>query len=289
MSKSIGTYEEFCNISSTDVNLKSDYIFDSDNCTFTITKEVGTFAANTLVKLNNQTVTFRSYNGGTIYQPTSFNATYNVYINNNLVRSVSVTTQTATNILNYTTSTSGLIKVSVIVNAEFEQANTIQASFNAICNVPTSVFTLIGNDGFASNFGNNSTVYFGRNQAVLKYGNEGLKINPNGIKKLKNNTWVNLNTMNVRSTNTSITLGEDEDIIIATNTSGVITVSLDSNVYDGRIIHFKSLGYGVQIRSQLYGIVGQSDKNPSTNAIRIDYHACYAVFANNVWCLFYCG
>lgn len=52
---------------------------------------------------------------------------------------------------------------------------------------------LIGYDGIAANFGNTNTVYIGKNETTIKYGNYGLSITSSGIKKYNGSTWVTAN------------------------------------------------------------------------------------------------
>lgn len=291
LSKSIGTYDEFTNQSSINIQISKivDIIPTSKLVSYNVTKILGTVSGGTLVKFTNQSITFRGYNSGTIYQPSMLNVTYKLYVNDTLVRQTSTSTSYVSNIFTYTTQTNGLVKVEINVMGTVNTEDKLTCSFNCVGNIPTTTFTLLGNDGFASNFGNNSTVYFGKQQAVLKYGNNGIRVNSDGVKKLLNNTWVNLSTMNVRTISTDTTLGNDEEFVIANNASGTITFLLDTNVYEGRVVYLKGVGNNFQIRSAQYGIRQQTSKTPTTSAISINERPMICVYGDNAWNLFYCG
>lgn len=49
---------------------------------------------------------------------------------------------------------------------------------------------LIGYDGIAANFGNNKTVFIGKEESTFKYGNFGIRISSSGIQKYSNGNWV---------------------------------------------------------------------------------------------------
>ena len=113
-------------------------------------------------------------------------------------------------------------------------------SLNYKVQIPKECFTLIGYNGFASNFGTNSNVYFGGSGAYLRYGDYGLSITSTGIKKLSGSSWIPLNYLKVvRTSSSSYSIPAGVDFVVTTsNSSQSIIFPLPSS-HTGRVIYVK--------------------------------------------------
>ena len=202
---SIGTYNEFA--SKTTNVIKTHYdskIYgykaeDGDYYRFswTVLQRLGTFKKGTYIKILNYTNSAYAI-GATSHISTPY-ATFYIYENGTTTKTINVNGETSVDIANYTVVGDN---VDVIVDGHFtigvptsiwgaidpHYMPAIAVSVNWNNEVPktSSTFMLIGYDGFAANFGTNTTVYCGKDGFIANYGDSLFKITADGIVERRN-------------------------------------------------------------------------------------------------------
>lgn len=202
--KSIGTYNEFA--SKTTNVIKTHYdskIYgykaeDGDYYRFswTVLQRLGTFKKGTYIKILNYTNSAYAI-GATSHISTPY-AKFYIYEDGTATKTINLNNETSVDIANYTVVGDN---VDVIVDGHFtigvptsiwgaidtHYVPAIAVTVNWNNEVPTSsAFMLIGYDGFAANFGTNTTVYCGKDGFIANYGDSLFKITTDGIVERKN-------------------------------------------------------------------------------------------------------
>lgn len=217
--KSIGTYSSFSATSSITTlitrNIQSSMIDpnagqeDSSNTkTYSVNwnteENLGYLKSGDYIQFIDQNLTYSALDNGIM---TSGIKTYQLIHNSNIVKSWTTYSDNNTGeLFNYTTTEDGTYKLQISIYFNCTRNNNISSSdpitgivrFNAnySCKYikPTSdAHMLIGYDGIAANFGNNKTVFIGKEESTFKYGNFGIRISSSGIQKYSNGNWVTAN------------------------------------------------------------------------------------------------
>lgn len=100
--------------------------------------------------------------------------------------------------------------------------------------LPTAAHMLIGYDGWGANFGNNKTVYCGKEGLIAKYGNTEFKITSDGISHNNMATTYTITGTSSSSSPTTYTVQDPVDTIVCM--SGYCKVIFPSNPYNGQQI-----------------------------------------------------
>lgn len=219
--KSIGAYSSFTaisaitsiisrNISSTMYDPK---MIEAGNNSSTANPILNWTAEENLGYLNNgdyiqftdQTLSFSANDGGAM---TSGIKLYKLTKDNTVVKTWSTYFHNVSGeLFSYTTTSAGNYKLQISINfncTRTKPANTssgivqpftgsvgFKANYSCKYSKPTSdAHMLIGYDGIAANFGNNKTVFIGKEESTFKYGNFGIRISSSGIQKYSNGNWV---------------------------------------------------------------------------------------------------
>lgn len=242
-----------------------------------------------------------------------------------------ITAPTTGNFFTYTTSAAGNYTIKIRVVNQFDSSttyssNTVECKVSYNIVLPTDALTILGYDGYASNFGNNKIVYFGSEQTVISYGDAKLRFSTNGIEKYAGTTgarrmnngiytdsatsnypseWVALNGSVVRKITTAgeVYLQQNDEFIVVTATSGTVNINLlNAMNFDsigvpnknmvGRKIYIKKLG---GCTMNIKGYTGDSKNlvNPADGALLESYNpqgkAMMVMSDGQYWHLYYCG
>ena len=248
---SIGTYNEFA--SKTTNVIKTNYdskIYgykaeDGDYYRFswTVLQRLGTFKKGTYIKILNYT-NYAYAIGATSHISTPY-ATFYIYENGTTTKTINVGNETSVDIANYTVVGDN---VDVIVDGHFTigvptsiwGANgnphpAIGVSVNWNNEVPkaSSTFMLIGYDGFAANFGTNTTVYCGKDGFIANYGDSLFKITADGIVEKRNRASIKVIEGSTSSSNPYTYEVPDTVDTILCKTGNTI-IKLPSRPYQGQ-------------------------------------------------------
>ena len=255
---SIGTYNEFA--SKTTNVIKTHYdskIYgykaeDGDYYRFswTVLQRLGTFKKGTYIKILNYTNSAYAI-GATSHISTPY-ATFYIYENGATTKTINLGNKTSVDIANYTVVGDN---VDVIVDGHFtigvptsiwgagnpHPAIAVSVNWNNEVPKTSSTFMLIGYDGFAANFGTNTTVYCGKDGFIANYGDSLFKITADGIVEKRNRASIKVIDGSTSSSNPYIYEVPDTVDTILCKTGNTI-IKLPSNPYQGQIvkIHDKS-------------------------------------------------
>lgn len=221
--KSIGTYSSFTATSAiTSIisrNIQSSMsndLIDDGNSSNTkkysadwYTEEnLGYLKSGDYIQFIDQNLTYSALDNGIM---SSGIKTYQLIHNSNIVKSWTTYSDNNTGeLFNYTTTSAGNYKLKISINfncTRTKPANTspdiiqpwtgsvgFKANYSCKYIRPTAdAHMLIGYDGIAANFGNNKTVFIGKEESTFKYGNFGIRISSSGIQKYSNGKWVTAN------------------------------------------------------------------------------------------------
>lgn len=253
--KSIGTYNEFTNKATNVIKTHYDSIINGVKSaggnfyrfTWNISQKLGTFKKGSYIKILNYTNSVYAI-GATSHIGTP-SATFSIYENGTLTNTINVSNKTSVDIANYTVIGDN-VEVIVIgrftidVAASIWGTNTINLTPQPIPSISvtvnwnnevpiTSAFMLIGYDGFAVNFGTNTTVYCGKDGFIANYGDSLFKITADGIVERRNKASVETITGSTSSSSPyEYNLKDGIDTILCK--SGYTTVILPSNPYQGQ-------------------------------------------------------
>lgn len=296
--KSIGTYNEFA--SKTTNVIKTHYdstIYGGQSVdgnfygfTWNVSQKLGTFKKGSYIKILNYTnVAFA--NGATAHIGTP-SATFYIYENGTLTKTINVGNKTSVDIANYTVVGDNVEVIvagrfTIDVSASIWGANqdilsprginittkptlhpmpSISVTVNWNNEVPTSsAFMLIGYDGFAANFGTNTTVYCGKDGFIANYGDSLFKITTDGIVERRNKASIEvINGSTSSSSPYQYHLKDGIDTILCK--SGNTLIILPSNPYQGQKvkIHDKSQDGETWINFQGYMVRANNHYNTRT-------------------------
>lgn len=219
--KSIGTYSNFTatsaitsiisrNISSTMYDPKMIEVGNNSSTAnpilnWTAEENLGYLNNGDYIQFTDQTLSFSANDGGAM---TSGIKLYKLTKDNTVVKTWSTYFHNVSGeLFSYTTTSAGNYKLQISINfncTRTKPANTssgivqpwtgsvgFKANYSCKYSRPTSdAHMLIGYDGIAANFGNNKTVFIGKEESTFKYGNFGIRISSSGIQKYSNGNWV---------------------------------------------------------------------------------------------------
>ena len=249
---SIGTYNEFA--SKTTNVIKTHYdskIYgykaeDGDYYRFswTVLQRLGTFKKGTYIKILNYTNSAYAI-GATSHISTPY-ATFYIYENGTTTKTINVNGETSVDIANYTVVGDN---VDVIVDGHFtigvptsiwgaidthyRPAIAVSVNWNNEVPKTSSTFMLIGYDGFAANFGTNTTVYCGKDGFIANYGDSLFKITTDGIVEKRNRASIKVIEGSTSSSNPYTYEVPDTVDTILCKTGNTI-IKLPSNPYQGQ-------------------------------------------------------
>ena len=128
---------------------------------------------------------------------------------------------------------------------------------------------LIGYDGLGINFGNNKTAFIGKEETVIRYGNNAIRVTDNGLYKLDGSNWTYLFNKKVKAITDDYTLEDGIDmIVINSNTvAGTINVTLPSVAVTGREVYIRCYGTNanIHIKNEDGKLVNKSGRNKTTS------------------------
>lgn len=109
---------------------------------------------------------------------------------------VNVSSGTDDTFYTFTTDTDDNYSVEVMLMADTTYINNGSMATNKVLTgnvsykliLPSDAISILGYDGYASNFGNGKVVYFGGEKTVISYGNSKLRFSTNAIEKYAGNT-----------------------------------------------------------------------------------------------------
>ena len=318
--KSIGTYNEFA--SKTTNVIKTHYdstIYGGQSVdgnfygfTWNVSQKLGTFKKGSYIKILNYTnVAFA--NGATAHIRTP-SATFYIYENGTLTKTINVGNKTSVDIANYTVVGDNVEVIvagrfTIDVSASIWGANqdilsprginittkptlrpmpSISVTVNWNNEVPTSsAFMLIGYDGFAANFGTNTTVYCGKDGFIANYGDSLFKITTDGIVERRNKASIEvINGSTSSSSPYQYHLKDGIDTILCK--SGNTLIILPSNPYQGQKvkIHDKSQDGETWINFQGYMVRANNHYNTRTRQSKFQCDGQYVriyTFIGDTW------
>ena len=318
--KSIGTYNEFA--SKTTNVIKTHYdstIYGGQSVdgnfygfTWNVSQKLGTFKKGSYIKILNYTnVAFA--NGATAHIGTP-SATFYIYENGTLTKTINVGNKTSVDIANYTVVGDNVEVIvagrfTIDVSASIWGANqdilsprginittkptlrpmpSISVTVNWNNEVPTSsAFMLIGYDGFAANFGTNTTVYCGKDGFIANYGDSLFKITTDGIVERRNKASIEvINGSTSSSSPYQYHLKDGIDTILCK--SGNTLIILPSNPYQGQKvkIHDKSQDGETWINFQGYMVRANNHYNTRTRQSKFQCDGQYVriyTFIGDTW------
>ena len=318
--KSIGTYNEFA--SKTTNVIKTHYestIYGVQSVdgnfygfTWNVSQKLGIFKKGSYIKILNYTnVAFAI--GGTAHIGTP-SATFYIYENGTLTKTIKIGNKTSVDIANYTVVGDN---VEVIVASRFtidvsasiwgenkdilspigtitankptlHPRQSISVTVNWNNEVPTSsAFMLIGYDGFAANFGTNTTVYCGKDGFIANYGDSLFKITTDGIVERRNKASIEvINGSTSSSYPYEYNLKDGIDTILCK--TGNTIIKLPSNPYQGQKvkIHDKSQDGETWINFQGYMVRANNHYNTRTRQSKFQCDGQYVriyTFIDDTW------
>jgi hypothetical protein len=311
--KSIGTYNDFA--SKTTNVIKTHYdstIYGNQSVdgnfygfTWNVSQKLGTFKKGTYIKILNYTNSVYAI-GATAHIGTP-SATFYIYENGTLTKTINVGNKTSVDIDKYTVvgdnvevRVSGRFTIDVAASSwsmlssreAYNPTLNPKAAINVAVNweneVPTSsAFMLIGYDGFAVNFGTNTTVYCGKDGFIANYGNSLFKITTDGIVERRNKASIKVIAGSTSSSNPYIYEVPDTVDTILCKTGNTI-IKLPSNPYQGQKvkIHDKSQNGETWINFQGYMVRANNHYNTRTRQTKFQCDGQYVriyTFIDDTW------
>ena len=292
--QSVGTYNQFKSKSSTVLtkNVRDTEPGDDDgtgNYTFNFSCEfpVGIVASGKTITITPGTRTYYNTRGNTV---SGAEGVKNYVIRENGVEKASGSYSGA---FTYT-SAGGNITVTLTVRTIISGTDipedpayaipTVVLSYNTSFTIPNDAYMLIGYDGLAVNFGTSATAYIGTESTTINYGNYGLQISSNGLKRLVGGEWLGINNLKIRTFSVNYTLADTDDFLIFQG-SGNSTLTLGTGE-SGRIIYVKDRGSGrLTIQGTIYK---QNDRN-SSSSVDLGDTMVFLISDGVAWYMGYCG
>lgn len=232
---SIGTYNDFSSKTHHNINVYNEVRGNANETATdnvysysgTLNIDCGQIEAGKTMSVINKKRVFLHTTIGTDYLVISYAGEYKVYIDDVLQYTFNSTNASAiAEVFSYTPTVSGLVKIVYSETATFRCTETINKVYSNVVfdiQMPNDAFMLIGYDGLAINFGTSSSVYYGKEGCTIKYGDYGLRITDNGIKKYVNGQWTVENTKRtyaLTNANNSIYLrNSNYEMVIGTQTN----------------------------------------------------------------------
>ena len=315
--QSVGNYESFKNRISVEAlygkYLTSDAVYVPENNQYNLdnvifTNDLGEIKAGTVLIVERAGLEFHigTDRWGIPINPQSISIKFQV-LENGVVKYENPNPFTNISSVNvrYTVSANSNVKFKAIISARFKSSDiegrvvryqnivqlTTGLSYHYI--LPTSAFTLLGYDGIGFNFGNNCTSIICPSSATFQYGNKGLQITQDAIRKYSNGSWVPLSNLDkVVRIGTSIEWGTnlqegvfiagDEDLLIYDGADS-IEVDLSRCMSEGRVIKIRRYGTGgVLVRSGGYNILAPNATSCSTS-YRMDNVLREFIYGGGIW------
>ena len=153
--------------------------------------------------------------------------------------------------------------------------------------VPNEAFMLIGYDGLAVNFGTSATAYIGTESTTIKYGQNGIKVSSDGLKKWNGTSWVGINNKKVITMTQNYTLTNDDDLIVY-NSATQRTLTLPSTLEVGKMVYIKKLGStNLKLQSNSSNIYVQNSTT-GTNTTTVSTFV-FLIWDGSRWLLGYVG
>ena len=248
---SIGTYNEFTNKTTNVIKTHYDskiYGYKAEDgdyyrFSWTVLQRLGTFKKGTYIKILNYTNSAYAI-GATSHISTPY-ATFYIYENGTTTKTINVNNETSVDIANYTVVGDN---VDVIVDGHFtigvptsiwgangnpHPAIAVSVNWNNEVPKTSSTFMLIGYDGFAANFGTNTTVYCGKDGFIANYGDSLFKITQDGIVEKRNRASIKVIEGSTSSSNPYTYEVPDTVDTILCKTGNTI-IKLPSKPYQGQ-------------------------------------------------------
>lgn len=318
--KSIGTYNDFANKTTNVIKTHYDstiYGVQSVDGNFygfawNVSQKLGIFKKGSYIKILNYTnVAFAI--GATSHIGTPF-ATFHIYENGTLTKTINVGNKTSVDIANYTVVgdnveviVAGRFTIDVSASIWGENKDILSPRGTITINKPTlhprqsiavavnwnnevptsSAFMLIGYDGFAANFGTNTTVYCGKDGFIANYGDSLFKITTDGIVERRNKASIKVIDGSTSSSNPYIyEVPDTVDTILCKH--GNTIIKLPSNPYQGQVvkIHDKSQDGETWINFQGYMVRANNHYNTRTRQSKFQCDGQYVriyTFIDDTW------
>ena len=302
---SIGTYNEFASKTTNVIKTHYDskiYGYKAEDGNYyrfswTVLQRLGTFKKGTYIKILNYTNSAYAI-GATSHISTPY-ATFYIYENGTTTKTINVNNETSVDIANYTVVGDN---VDVIVDGHFtigvptsiwgangnpHPAIAVSVNWNNEVPKASSTFMLIGYDGFACNFGTNTTVYCGKDGFIANYADSLFKITPDGIVEKRNRASIKVIEGSTSSSNPYIYEVPDTVDTILCKTGNTI-IKLPSKPYQGQKvkIHDKSPNGETWINFQGYMVRANNHYNTRTYQSKFQCDGQYVriyTFIDNTW------
>lgn len=302
---SIGTYNEFTSKTTNVIKTHYDstiYGYKSEDGNFyefiwLVLQKLGKFKKGTYIKISDYTNSAYAI-GATAHLITPY-ATFYIYEDGIVTKTIDIGNKTSVNIDNYTVVGDN---VSVMVEGRFRIGvptsiwgasdttnHAISVSVNWNNEVPktSSTFMLIGYDGFAANFGTNTTVYCGKDGFIANYGDSLFKITTDGIVEKRNRASIKVIEGSTSSSNPYIYEVPDTVDTILCKTGNTI-IKLPSNPYQGQKIKIydKSRDGETWINFQGYMVGSNKTYNDRKYQSKFPCDGQYVriyTFIDNIW------
>lgn len=302
---SIGTYNEFASKTTNVIKTNYDskiYGYKAEDGNYyrfswTVLQRLGTFKKGTYIKILNYTNSAYAI-GATSHISTPY-ATFYIYENGTTTKTINVNNETSVDIANYTVVGDN---VDVIVDGHFtigvptsiwgangnpHPAIAVSVNWNNEVPKASSTFMLIGYDGFAANFGTNTTVYCGKDGFIANYGDSLFKITTDGIVEKRNRASIKVIEGSTSSSNPYIYEVPDTVDTILCKTGNTI-IKLPSRPYQGQKvkIHDKSPNGETWINFQGYMVRANNHYNTRTYQSKFQCDGQYVriyTFIDDTW------